>query len=116
MDETNYKMDRVLTPKEVLTYYLNKFTDKLLGHVIDLEHYSYIKSINPGYATVNQMGQQVTVDQLIENCRNGIMYARENKARVERLLEADEKGTLAERFTDKAIGRETIADVLGQGE
>lgn len=92
------------------------FNDKVVSNLIDVQHYEYIKTVNPGYKTVNQMGAEVTVDMLIENNRNGVMYARENVSRVEALIEAEKAGTFGELIKDEAIGRKTIAEVLGESE
>ena len=114
MDNTLYPIDKELSTLEILTYYLNMFKNKVVSNLIDVQHYEYIKSVNPEYKTVNQMGAPVTVDQLLENNKNGVIYARENVARVEALIVAEKEGKFADLTTDVALGRLTIQDVLGK--
>lgn len=104
MNPDSYPLDKVLNMEEVLTFYLNMFSDKIVANLIDLHHYERIKAENPGYVTTNGAGQRVTVDQLIVGNRNGIRYARENVAKIMQFLELAKAGTLASEITDEAIG------------
>ena len=103
MDNQLLKTDQVLTNEQVLTYYLNMFKDKLVANIVDLNHYQNIKVEMPDYKTRNQMGELVTIDQIITGHRNGARYARNNIRYIESLLEKEEQGTLGEVWGDAAL-------------
>lgn len=103
MDNVLFKTDKPLTQKEILTYYLNVFSDKLIANIIDLQHYEAIKVENPKYRTVNAQGMTVSVDQLITGNKNGARYARRNVAFLNELLKKEAAGTLDEVWSDEVL-------------
>lgn len=113
MDNTILRTDEPLTTLQVLTYYLNHFRDKLVANVIDIQHYEFVRSGKPDYKEADGAGGTLDVNTIIEAKRQKIVYARENVRRVEALIEAEKAGTFGELITDEALGRKTIADVLG---
>ena len=103
MDNILFKTDEPITTKQVLTYYLNMFNDKLVANIIDLNHYIAIRIENPNYKTTNAQGLPVTVETLIIASRNGARYARRNVEYVTELLKKEATGTLAEVWSDEVV-------------
>jgi hypothetical protein len=103
MDRNNIPIDKKLSNMEVLNFYYNIFTDRVIANVIDLHHYTRIKVINPTFKKISETGQALTVEQLININKTNIVQARENVAKVEELIKAETEGKLAEHYSDAAI-------------
>lgn len=107
MSPDNFKTKEPMTLAEVLTYYHNMFSDKVVANLIDAKHYEYVKEINPEYKMPTQNGV-LTVDELLENARNGARYARENLARIQHFMTVEKEGNFDSLVTDAELGRATV--------
>ena len=95
--------DRIVSEKEILTYYRNYFNDKLMGSMLDLRHYKRVESKNPAYQII-QNGISVGIAQLIKSAQDSVFYARENVKEVDALLKIEEDGKLADEYQNEKIG------------
>ena len=101
-------MDRDVSFAEILQFFRNMYKKNIVANLLDLRHYEAIQKENPDYTRVNQYGQPMKVDALIESMRDGLRYAKRDLAIVEELMEADTAGTLDEKWSDEAIKKSEI--------
>lgn len=85
------------TDNEFLIAHLNNFKKQVIDFALDLKRHIDLKEVNPNYQKPNQQtGKFQTVDELIEQYREGLKNAQNYVANIEALLKADEEGKLEE--------------------
>lgn len=104
MDRNNIPIDKILSTKEILTFYANVFKDRIVAALVDINHYAAIKTRNPNYTKVMpEFNKVMTVNELINVNRINVVNARGNLERIEAYLKKDEAGNFESEYTDEAI-------------
>lgn len=101
-NELLQSIEKELTMKERLTFWLNFFEARKIAGVIDLHHYMRVRESDKNYSTI-QNGQKVGIDDMLKSQRKAIGFARENAEKIRELMKADEEGTLSEEWSDKNL-------------
>ena len=92
MSNDNVQTFRRLELKDIATKYRNIFLDKLIANVLDLNRHEEIKKVDPKFTRPNQMGQPVSVNDIIKGHKEGIMSAKSYLDYLDKVIVAIEKG------------------------
>lgn len=77
---------KLLSMREILRRYHNTFIDKLVANILDLTRHIDIAQDNPSFTRPNQMGQPVSVQNLIKENIKGVDNVKEYLGNIDYLL------------------------------
>lgn len=103
MENQVMRLDRQLSYKELITRYLNQAKARLIANLIDLQMYKSLEITEPTYVSQGADGRPVKLADSMKAAKQAARIARDNVARMEKMLKMEEDGKLAELYTDDML-------------